>query len=106
MNNLFTVKDTPKSPSQQGTSANITPPKEETEDKKSKVTPQQPSTRNIGMPEKAKKMNFVNMDLPDDNRMGQIPQLQTTATDVTVISPVNPSNPFMTITSGFYGIHM
>lgn len=107
LNNLFTVKDTPKSPSQQGTSANITPPKEETEDKKSKVTPQQPSTRNIGMPEKAKKkMNFVNMDLPDDNRMGQIPQLQTTATDVTVISPVNPSNPFMTITSGFYGIHM
>ena len=107
LNNLFTVKDTPKSPPQQGTSANITPPKEETEDKKSKVTPQQPSTRNIGMPEKAKKkMNFVNMDLPDDNRMGQMPELKTTATDVAIISPVNPSNPFMTITSGFYGIHM
>jgi hypothetical protein len=107
LNNLFTVKDTPKSPPQQGTSANITPPKEETEDKKSKVTPQQPSTRNIGMPEKAKKkMNFVNMDLPDDNRMGQMPELKTTATDVDVISPVNPSNPFMTVTLDFYGIHM
>ena len=107
LNNLFTVKDTPKSPPQQGTSARLTPPKEETEDKKSKVTPQQPSTRNIGMPEKAKKkMNFVNMDLPDDNRMGQMPELKTTATDVAIISPVNPSNPFMTITSGFYGIHM
>ena len=108
LNNLFTVKkDTPKSPPQQGTSAKLTPPKEETEDKKSKVTPQQPSARNIGMPEKAKKkLNFVDMNLPDDNRMGQMPQLQTTATDLTIISPVNPSNPFMTVTSDFYGIHM
>ena len=51
-------------------------------------------------------MQFLQMDLPDSGGMPRIPQPPSQATDVTVISPINPTNQFMNISLDWYGIHM
>ncbi len=51
-------------------------------------------------------MNFLQMNLPDAGGVPRIPQPPSQATDVSVIAPFNPINPYMNVTPGWYGIHM
>lgn len=51
-------------------------------------------------------MNFLQMNLPDAGGVPKIPQPPSQATDVNVISPTNPINPFMKVSLDWYGIHV
>lgn len=51
-------------------------------------------------------MTVLPMVLPKQSNPPQIPTPQTVATDIPIISPINPRNPYMSITSEYYNIQM